>query len=116
MNWKIKWEEEWAEVFALFFLVVGFIISVLLQSPSLTYLILFLAGGLAGRTYYFKESSQPILPFVLMILGFLLGYMLGNFWTNRVWGIIVFAFGFWGSLQLHRKEIIGTFKSKLFIK
>jgi len=116
MNWKIEWKEQWVEVSSLFFLACGMVISVALQSPALTYVTLLLTGGLAGRTYYFKKLSQPILPFVLMILGFLLGYTLGNLWTNKLWGIVVFVFGFWLSLWLHRKEIIGTFKSTLFIK
>ena len=118
MDWKrkIRWKEEWVEVFMLLFLVLGFIISILLQSPALTYGTLLLTGSLAGRGYYFKKLSQPILPFVLMILGFLLGYLLGNFWTNRLWGLIVFAFGFFVSHWLHRKEIITVFKPKLFMK
>lgn len=112
----IKWDEQWVEVFTIVFVVAGFVLSVLLQSPLVTYVTLFLSGGLAGRVYHFKKRAEPILPFVLLILGFLAGYTLGNFWTNRLWGILIFIAGFWLSLQLHRKEIIGTFKSRLFIK
>ncbi len=112
----IKWDEQWAEVFVVLFLVIGFIISVLLQNAGLTYLTILITGGLAGRIYYLKKNTQPIFPFILIILGFLFGYTLGNFWANRLWGVLVFIVGFWTSLQLHRKEIIGTFKSKLFIK
>ena len=112
----IHWAEEWAEAFTLFFLFIGFIISILLQSPVLSYLSVILAGGMAGRIYYVKHHHEPIGPFVLMILGFLVGYLVGNFWTSRIWTLIFFGAAFWTSYYLHKKKILVIFKSESFVK
>lgn len=112
----IKWDEQWAEAFSLLFLAVGFIIAILLQSPFFSYVSVFLAGFVAGRVYYIKKSKEPILPFVLIILGFLVGYLLGSFWASRFVTILFFAVGFGISYYLHMKQILVIFKSEDFIK
>lgn len=112
----VNWYEEWVEVITLFFLSLGFIISVFLQSPGFTYLSVFLSGGLAGRMYYTKRLRQPILPFVLMIIGFLLGYLLGNFWTSRFWTLFFFMAGMLLSYELHLRKFLVIFKSERFFK
>ena len=112
----VHWAEEWAETFALVFLFVGFIISVLLQSAVLSYLSVLLAGFMGGRIYYIKKLHEPILPFILIIIGFLLGYLLGNFWSSRLWTLIFFGLGFGISHYLHKKKILVIFKSENFVK
>lgn len=112
----MKWHEEWVEAFTLFLLVLGFLISMLLRSDMLSYVAISLSGALAGRAFYTRRFSEPILPFVLMVVGFLLGYVLGSFWTSRLLTIVLFGVGFGLSYFLHMKKIIGIFKSKQFIK
>jgi len=112
----IKWDEQWAEAFAVFFLVLGLIVSVLLRSAYFSYLTIAFAGFLAGRLYYIKYAKEPILPFILIIIGFLLGYLVGSFWINRFLVLILFALGFALSYYLHMKDILVKFKSRNFIK
>ena len=112
----MKFEEDWAEAIAIFLLAIGFITAVLLRSPYYSYLSVFFGGLISGRLYYIKRYTQPILPFILMIIGFLLGYIIGSFWVSRIWVIIFFAAGFYLSLYLHRKKILAIFKSELFLK
>lgn len=112
----IKWAEEWAEAGGLFFMVLGFILSILLVVPLLSYLSVIIAGFLAGRIYYIKRYSQPILPFIIMICGFLLGYLLGGFWVSRFWVLVFFLASFSGSYYLHLKKILVIFKSRNFIQ
>lgn len=112
----IEWQEEWAEAFTLFFLFLGFVISVLLQNAALSYLSILLAGGMAGRIYYIKKMREPIFPFILIILGFLVGYLIGNFWASRFWSLVFFAMGFLASYHLHRKKIFAIFKSPNFLR
>ena len=108
--------EDWAEILTLFFILVGFFISVLLMNPFLSYLTVLLAGFLAGRIYYVKYQTEPILPFVLMIVGFLFGYVVGSIWVNRVWTLLIFVIAASGSYYLHLKQILVIFKSRNFIK
>ncbi len=114
MNWKL--EEQWAEVITVFFLVLGFVLAILLQNATLTLISVFISGSLAGRIYYLRRFSEPIFPFILIIAGFLVGYLLGSFWASRVWVLIFFALSFGLSYYLHLKGIFATFKSKNFIK
>jgi len=113
---KIDMYENWAEVLALLFMVVGFVISILLFNNILSYISVVLAGGITGRIYYLKRHAEPIFPFILIISGFLLGYLLGGFWVNRLVVLILFLVSWWGSYKLHVKKIFVIFKSQRFVK
>ncbi len=112
----MKLDEQWAEILTLFFLVLGFVISVLIQHSFLSYIIIFLTGFLAGRIYYLKHQKEPVLPFVLMILGFLIGYVVASFWVNRIIVLVLFVLAFGVSYYLHLKKILTIFKSEDFIR
>src|SRR3989344_1064157 len=112
----IKWEEQWAETFALLLVVTGFILSILLRNALLSYVSVLVSGFIAGRIYYIKKYKEPILPFVLMIVGFLLGYLIGSFWTSRILTLVFFMGAFVLSYYLHVKEIVTIFKSENFFK
>ncbi len=111
-----KWDENWVEVFFILFLAIGFVIAVLLKSVMFSSITVLLAGFVAGRTFYIKRYQEPILPFVLIILGFLLGYLLGSVWVNRLLVLALFFVGFILSYYLHMQKIIAIFKSKNFLK
>ena len=112
----IKWDENWAETVTLFFAVLGFILSVTLQSVLFSYISIILAGFIAGRSFYIRRFREPILPFVFIILGFLVGYLAGSFWVSRAWLLVAFTLSFGLSYYLHLKKIFIIFKSERFIK
>jgi len=112
----MKIEETWAETLAAVFLLSGFFISLLIHQATLNYLITFFSGGLAGRLFYVRRYKEPIFPFILIILGFLFGYLLGTFWGSRLIVVILFLSGFGISYYLHLKKKVVIFKSKEFIK
>ena len=112
----MKLEEQWAESLAVFFVVLGFIISVLLQSVIFSYISIILAGFLAGRVFYIKRYKEPLFPFVLIIVGFLVGYLVGGFWVSRILSLILFAAALIVSYQLHVKKILVIFKSEKYHK
>ncbi|HIG93892.1 TPA: hypothetical protein HA234_06875 [Candidatus Woesearchaeota archaeon] len=112
----VSWYRDWAELLMLVLIALGFVLSVLLQNASFSYTTILLAGFLAGRIYYLKRFTEPILPFILMIVGFLVGYLIGNFWVSRIWIVILFMLGLGFSYYLHLKKIIVIFKSENFFK
>ena len=112
----LKVEEQWVEVFTICFLVLGFMISILLQNRMLSYISILIAGLLAGRIYYTKRFTEPILPFILMILGFLVGYLIGTIWVSKVWMMVLFLGALILSYYLHLKKIIVIFKSEGFLR
>ena len=99
-------EEKWAETFAALFLLTGFVISLLLVNPILLYITVFLSGFLAGRIFYIKRYTEPIFPFILMICGFLFGYMIGAIWASRIVTGLLFITGFTISYYIHFKKFI----------
>ena len=112
----IEWDEQWAEALAVFFLAIGFVIAILLRSALFTYLAVVICGALAARLYYLRRYSEPVFPFILMIVGFLVGYFLGSFWASRFWVVVFFLIAFGASYYLHKKEILVIFKKEHFIK
>ena len=113
---SFKGEEQWVEAFMLLFLAIGFVIAVLLRSPIFSYFSSFLGGIVCARVFYIKHQSEPILPFVLIIIGFLVGFLLGSFWASRFLILLFFLAGFLISYYLHIKKIVVIFKSKDFLK
>jgi ABC-type spermidine/putrescine transport system permease subunit I len=111
----LKLEEQWGELFALSLLVIGFIVAILLRSAFFNYITAFVAGFLSARLYLFKRYKQPILPFILIIVGFLLGYLIGTIWASRIVTFVFFAVGFAVSYYLHKNKIIGIFKSEPYL-
>lgn len=112
----LKLKQQWPELLALIFTLLGFLISVLISRPALSYFSVSVSGLLAGRLYYIQRYKQAILPSVLIILGFLVGYVAGSFWASRFWTIVFFLCSFVLSYYIHVKGIIVSFKSKGFIK
>jgi len=113
---KFNLGKHWVEAFALIALLVGFLIAVIVKQTSLSYALVFLAGFLAGRTFYFTNKKTFILPLILLILGFSSGYFVGSIWVSRAMGLSIFFIGFLLSYYLHLKNILASFKSKNFIK
>lgn len=116
MSFKIAWEKDWPEALMLIFAVLGFILALALKSPFFTYLTILISGFLAGRVFYTKRYKEPILPFVLIIAGFLFGYFLGSFWASRLLVLVFFGIAFGISYYLHKKKILVIFKSQGFLK
>ena len=108
--------ENWAEVLTAILLLVGFFIALVITSPALNYLIIFLSGLLAGRMLYQKHKIQPIFPFILIIIGFLFGFMLGAISANKSIVTILFIIAITVSYYAHKRGYIGFFKSESFIK
>jgi hypothetical protein len=112
----MKEQPLWTELVMVSFVAVGFILSISLGNLALGYLVVLLAGALAARLYYFKIYSKPTFPFVILILGFILGVLVTSFWTSRLFVLIVFGIGYSLSYYLHLKNILVNFKSDDFIK
>lgn len=108
--------ENWVENFAVVFIVLGFLLSILIRSPSLNYLAIILSGALAGRQFYVKKYQEPILPFLIITFFFLLGFLLASFWSSRLLVLLFFFLAAYLSYTLHVKKIITIFKSENFFK
>lgn len=105
----VLWKQ-WVEVFFIILLMVGFLIAISIRSAAINYIVIFLAGMMAGRLFYEKLGKQPIFAFFLIIVGFLLGYMLGSFMVNKKLIVFFFIAGTLISYYTHKKGYIKILK------
>ena len=98
--------KSWAEIFALVVLIMGFLFSIFLSNIYFTYIVICIAGLFAGRYYFLRIGHQPLFPFFLIIIGFLVGYLLGSFAANRYLIIILFFTAWAISHYAHKKGYI----------
>jgi 4-hydroxybenzoate polyprenyltransferase len=98
----------WPELFFIFLIVIGFVVSIIVRNPTLSYIVMFCGGLMGGRLIAKKIKKQPLFPYFLIVLGFLFGYLLGSFTIkiNRLLLILLFVIGGIVSYILHKKEII----------
>lgn len=95
--------ESWAEVIGLFFLVSGFVLALSIQSLILNYLLIAIAGLMAGRVIFNKKNKQPLFPFILIMIACLVGYLLGSIRFNKIPILIIFAVATYASYVLHKE-------------
>lgn len=58
------------------FLVVAFLISLSLPSSTFTYIMAVVMGIMAGRLIFFRQH-KTLLPFVVVVIGFFIGFISG---------------------------------------
>ena len=112
--WPIH--KRYAEILAVLFLVLGFAVSTLTINAWFGFIAIFIAGFAAGRVYYFKRKKDPILPYLLVVGGFVVGFLMGNVWSSRFVVLLFFAIGFGLSYWLYMKNFLVSFKSENFLK
>ena len=98
--------KNWSEIVAVALLVIGFVLAISMQNAFFVYIVIFIAGLMAGRYYFSKIGRQPLFPFFLIIIGFLLGYVLGTFNANRTIVMLLFFIGWVISHIAHKKGYI----------
>ena len=108
--------EHWPETLAAALLLIGFFIALIIRSTFMHYLVILIAGLLCGRILYDKHRVQPIFPFVLIVTGFFLGYMLGALHASKLAIMVLFLIGLTISYQAHKRGYVGFFKSAGFIR
>ena len=91
-------------------------LALIASNVALGFLVVFLAGLLTARLYYFRQLNRPTFPFILIIAGFIVGVLVGNFWKSRTYVLVIFGLGYAISYYLHLKKILVSFKSEDFVK
>lgn len=98
-------DKNWMEFFFLVLIVIGILIA--LASPSLfiSYFIAFLSGMFAGRLIYERKNKVQF-PYIVIIAGFVIGYLIGIYYGSRGIAIILFIVGAILSYKLYDKKIL----------
>ena len=113
---KINLLESWAEYLAALVFIITFFIAILAQSATVAVIITICFSFLSARLIHHKRKTEPITPFIIIVIAVALALILSSFFVSRSLITFIFIIGFAGSYYLHDKGIIQTFKSKAFLK
>jgi len=95
----------WAEMFFMVLLIAGLILGIFSPSAVITYLMAFFTGFMAGRLMYERKHNLKA-PYMLIVIGFIIGYVLGTFYGSKIITLILFIGGYIVSYQLYDKKIV----------
>ena len=71
---------------------VGLLIGIASPSATITYLVGFFSGAMAGRLLYERKNKLRA-PYLLIIIGFIIGYVIGTFYGDKRITFLLFIFG-----------------------
>lgn len=100
-----EFHKYWMEFFFVVLMILGIVVALASPSAVISYFIIFLAGMFAGRLIYIRKHNIQ-LPYFLIIAGFVIGYLIGAYYGNKRFIIILFAIGSIISYKLYDKKIL----------
>ncbi len=101
--------KNWMEVFLVLILGVGLVSALIVPSAALGYLLILISSFFAGRIVY-ERKSKIIGPFIAIIIIFLIGYLIGMRYGNRIVAALLFVAGAVLSYNLFNKKILKDFR------
>jgi len=104
---KLDINENWVEYVFFVLLVLGFFLAISSGSAIVSYVIIFFCGMMGGRLL-FKLKSDLKIPWVIILMGFLIGFVMGSFYGDKRMIIFCYIFGIIFSHYLHEKGILKT--------
>ncbi|TKJ17470.1 hypothetical protein CEE44_02965 [Candidatus Woesearchaeota archaeon B3_Woes] len=102
---KLNLFMDWPEVLAFVLLVIGFFSALGSGSAVIAYTLVLLAGLMGGRIW-FRVKKGFKTPWVIILTGFLIGFMLGSRYGSNKIILLFYVFGIAISYYLHDREII----------
>jgi 4-hydroxybenzoate polyprenyltransferase len=92
----------WAEYFAVMLMIIGFAVSLAIESMWLNFTVVFIAGVMAGRLFYGRRRTTKFTHY-LIVIGFLVGYLIGSYAYSKIAIAIIFVGAAILSYYLHSK-------------
>ncbi len=96
----------WVEVFFIVFIVLGALLGFIIRNAALSYTTLFLFGLVAGTVLYNKRNVS-LFPYILLVSGFAIGYVVGNRVADIFVLLALFITGNIASYQIFNKKLFG---------
>jgi len=93
------------EFFFVVLMMLGIVIALASPSAVISYVIIFLVGMAAGRLIYIRKRNIK-LPYLLIIAGFVIGYLIGAYYGSKRLIIILFIIGAVLSYKLYDRKIL----------
>ena len=105
MSEAFPFYKNWMEFFFFVLVAIGLLVAFFAPSAAISYLLVFLSGFFAGRLFYEKKHRE-VMPYLIIIMGFLIGYLIGMKYGDRIAVIVVFLAGAMASYKLYDKKIL----------
>jgi len=97
--------KNWMEFWFLVIMAVGILIALVAPSAVISYVISFIAGMFAGRVIY-ERNGKIQFPYLMIIAGFVIGYLIGVYYGSKRVVIILFIIGVILSYKLYEKKVL----------
>ena len=101
----MEFYKNWMEFFFIGLMAIGMLISLLSPSAAISYVISFIVGMFAGRLIYERKNKIQF-PYLMVIAGFAIGYVMGVYYGSRKIVILLFVIGAVLSYKLYDKKIL----------
>ena len=95
----------WPEIISFVLLIIGFFFAIGAGSAVIAYTLVLLGGAMGGRLWFRVKKSFKI-PWIIILMGFLVGFMLGSRYGDKRMIFLFYIFGIMASYYLHDRKII----------
>ena len=106
---EFSFYKNWMELFLLLDMVIGLVLALLIPSAALSYILIFITGFFGGRLIY-ERKSKIVFPYIVIIAPFLIGYLIGMKYGNRIVVVLLFVIGAILSYKLFDRGILKDFR------
>ena len=97
--------KNYMEFFFIILIAAGLLLALLVPSAIISYALILLSGLAAGRLIY-ERKNKIMLPYLVIIAGFLIGYLIGMRYGDRTVVIESFLIGAVLGYYLFEKKIL----------
>lgn len=109
MIMMFEFYRHYVEFFFFVLMVIGLIFALFAPSAIMSYILVLISGAFAGRILY-ERRHKIVLPYVIIIAGFLLGYLIGTRYGSKLANAILFFIGALIIYKLFDKKILKDFR------
>jgi hypothetical protein len=106
--WSDSWPflfRNWPEFVSFILMAIGFFVAVLAGSAVIAYTLILLAGFMGGRIWFRVKTNLKV-PWSIILMGFLVGFMIGSRYGDKRMIVIFYILGITTSYYLHDRGII----------
>mgnify|MGYP001557802516 CR=1 FL=1 len=100
-----QYYKNWMEFWFFVLMVIGVLISLSAPSAAISYIVISLSGMLAGRLFYERKDKMQF-PYLMIIVGFVVGYLIGIYYGSRRISIVLFILGTILSYKPYENKIL----------
>lgn len=100
-----EYYKNWMEFWFFVLMLLGIVIALVAPSAVISYVIAFISGIFGGRFVYERKHKVQF-PYLIIMLGFFIGFLLGVYYGKKLVVIAAFILGAVFSYKFYDKKIL----------